>query len=113
MLFQLSVSHSGLISGAYQSALTDDKQTVAGQVDPKTQQAAWRVGENRNTIYITSLPNLTQDASPITLYFGDKRTQTWLLVRLPEPEPAKDGAKPPTLERTVPPVKPAAAPAKS
>ena len=37
---------------------------------------------------MTSLANLTQDVSPLAIHFGTTRTQTWLLVRMPEPAPA-------------------------
>jgi hypothetical protein len=105
MFMQLSVNQDGLISGAYSSTLTDDNRTVAGQVDPKTQQAAWRIGENMNTIFMTSLANLTLDVSPVQIDFGGGRIQTWLLVRMPEPPPADGTGKIPEVNRTPPPLK--------
>ncbi len=33
MFFQLSVNHEGVISGAFQSTLTNDSKQVAGKVD--------------------------------------------------------------------------------
>ena len=49
---------------------------------------AWRIGANTDTLFETSLANLTQDVAPLAIHFGNTRTQTWLLVRLPEPAPA-------------------------
>jgi hypothetical protein len=85
MFFQISVNRAGVISGAYQSALTDDQRPIAGQIDTASQRAAWRIGDNSETIFESSLANLTQDVSPLAIHFGKTRTQIWLLVRMPEP----------------------------
>jgi hypothetical protein len=50
----------------------------------------------------------TQDVCTVEVHFADGRDQTWLLVRLPEPTPAGEPAKVPEINRTPPPVKPAA-----
>jgi hypothetical protein len=88
MFFQLSINRQGIISGAFQSTIANDTRPVAGQLDKASQRAAWRVGDNTETIFETTLGNLTQDVSPIAVHFGNSRTQTWLLVRMPEPAPA-------------------------
>jgi hypothetical protein len=105
MFFQLSVSRAGLISGAYNSTITADQRPVAGQVDKASQRAAWRIGDNTQTIFGTSLANLTQDVSPLAIHFGTTRTQTWLLVRMPEPAPAGQEQKLPTAPKAPPPLK--------
>ena len=113
MFFQISLSKEGLISGGFSSTLTDDQRPIAGQVDKASQRVAWRIGENRDTIFVTSLANLTQDVSPLAIHFGNTRTQTWLLVRMPEPAPAGQAEKLPVANKTPPPLKkPAAAPPK-
>ncbi len=104
MFFQLSVNREGVISGGFQSTLTGDQRPIAGQVDKTTQQAAWRIGDNTETIYITSLANLTQDVSTVAIRFGEDRTQTWLLVRLPEPAPAGQEQKLPEAPKSPPPL---------
>jgi hypothetical protein len=111
MFFQISVSREGLISGGYESVLTGDQKPIAGQVDKKTQCVAWRIGDNVETIYETSLANLTQDVSPLAVHFGMDRTQTWLLVRLPEPPQPGATAVVPEVNRKPPPVKPLPVPA--
>ena len=111
-LFQLSVNKEGLISGAYQSVLTDDKQPVAGKLDKVTQNVAWRVGENRNNIYTTTVANLTQDVCTIAIHFSGDRVQEWLLVRLPAPPAADQPPKAPEINRTLPPVTPVPVPKK-
>ena len=105
MFFQLSINRAGVISGAYKSTITDDQRPVAGQVDKASQRVAWRIGENKETIFVTSLANLTQDVSPLAIHFGTTRTQTWLLVRMPEPAPAGQPQKLPEAPKAPPPLK--------
>jgi len=109
MFFQVSVNRAGVISGAFNSTIADDQRPIAGQVDKASQRVAWRIGENKDTIFVTSLANLTQDVSPITIHFGNTRTQTWLLVRMPEPAPAGQPQKLPAAPKTPPPLKSAKA----
>ena len=106
MFFQISVSRDGKISGGYESTLTGDQKPIAGQVDKETQNVAWRIGDNIETVYATSLANLTLDVSTIAVHFGKERVQNWLLVRMPEPPPADQPAKAPEITRSVPPANP-------
>jgi hypothetical protein len=105
MFFQLSINKEGVISGAFQSTLSDDSKQVAGKLDKKTQLVAWRIGENGQTIYETSLANLTQDVSPVVIHFKRTMAQTWLLVRMPQPAPAGQAQKLPTAPKAPPPLK--------
>jgi uncharacterized protein (TIGR03000 family) len=83
-VFQLAINKAGTIRGNYYSALTDTNYEVHGSVDPKTQRAAWTVGNNKSTVYDTGLDNLTRDQAPILIHFGKERTEEWLLVRINE-----------------------------
>ena len=85
MFFQLSIDKNGVVSGAYQNVLSGEKSPISGQVDKKTQRVAWKMGTN-NTVIETGLPNLTQDVASCLVHFGPDTTQTWLLVRLKQPE---------------------------
>ena len=109
MFFQVSVNRAGIISGAYNSTISNDQRPIAGKVDKASQRVAWRIGENKETIFETSLANLTQDVSPVAIHFGKGRTQTWLLVRLPEPAPAGQPQKLPEAPQAPPPLKTAKA----
>lgn len=111
MFFQISVSKDGIISGGYESVITGDKKPIAGQVDKNTQNVAWRIGENVETVFATTLANLTQDVSTVAVHFGKERVQNWLLVRMPEPQPADQPPKAPELKREVPPATPVPVPA--
>lgn len=109
MFFQISVNRAGVISGAYNSILTDDQRPIAGQVDKASQRVGWRIGENKDTVFETTIGNLTQDVSPVAIHFGPNRTQTWLLVRMPEPAPAGQPQKLPEAPKSPPPLKPSKA----
>jgi hypothetical protein len=106
MFFQISISKDGKVSGGYESTLTGDKKPIAGQIDKETQNVAWRIGDNVETVYATTIANLTQDVSTIAIHFGKDRVQNWLLVRMPAPPPADQPVKAPELQRTVPPANP-------
>lgn len=103
MFLQLSVNREGFISGAYSSTLTEDQRPIAGKVDKVTQQVAWRIGTDTNTIFVTSLANLTRDVSPVAIHLGKTRSQLWLLVRMPEPASEGQPVNVPNPERTLPP----------
>jgi hypothetical protein len=109
MFFQLSINRDGVISGAFQSTLTGDSRPVAGKVDKVSQRAAWRIDDNSKTIYETNLANLTQDVSPLAIHFNATRTQTWLLVRMPQPAPPGQPQKLPEAPKAPPPLKTAKA----
>ncbi len=105
MFFQISINRAGVVSGGYNSTISDDQRPIAGQIDKASQRVAWRIGENKETVFVTSLANLTQDVSPVAIHFGNKRTQTWLLVRMPEPAPAGQPQKLPEAPKAPPPLK--------
>jgi hypothetical protein len=105
MFFQLSINRDGIITGAFQNTTVNDTRPVAGKVDKTSQRTAWRIGDNTETIFETTLGNLTQDVSPIAVHFGNSQTQTWLLVRMPEPAPAGQPQKLPEALKSPPPLK--------
>lgn len=106
MFFQISISKDGKVSGGYENALTGDRKPIAGQIDKTTQTVAWRIGENVETVFASTLGNLTQDVSTVAIHFGKERVQTWLLVRMPPPAPADQPAKAPEIKREMPPATP-------
>ena len=105
MFFQISVNREGIISGGYQNVMTGENKPVAGSVDKKTQRAAWRIGDNKDTVFEAGLFNLTKDVTPVLMHFGKDQTQTWLMVRLPAPEmPGAPTKVDTTINRELPPV---------
>jgi hypothetical protein len=85
MFFQISVNRAGVISGGYQSILTDEALPIAGRVDKTSQRVAWRIGDKTGTIFESSLANLTQDVSPVLVHFGEERAQTGCLFACQSP----------------------------
>ena len=85
MFMQFSVDKNGILAGAYKNVMTGDEQPIIGQLDRKTQRIAWHVGEATQTVYETGFPGLENDVVSVFVHFGEKQTQTWLLVRLPSP----------------------------
>ncbi|MCE9520459.1 MAG: mu-protocadherin-cell-suface protein [Verrucomicrobia bacterium] len=104
MFLQISVNRAGVISGAYNNELSGNQRPIAGQVDKASQRVAWRIGENKDSIFESTLGNLTLDVSPVAIHFGKANTQTWLLVRLPEPTPAGQPQKLPEAPKAPPPL---------
>jgi hypothetical protein len=88
MLIQLAVSREGVISGTFYNEITGSVRPLIGSVDQASQRAAWRFADDEDSEIImeTGIYNLTQDESTALVHFGPGKVQTWLLVRLPEPE---------------------------
>lgn len=87
MYLQLAVNREGIISGNYINKTTQSVQPIEGRVDPISQIAVWRVkGSHPTPSMETGMFNLTQDETPLLIHFPDGTTQTWLMVRLQEPE---------------------------
>lgn len=83
---QLAVSKTGIIAGTLFNLQTEQPQTIQGQVDKQTQRVAFRIGDNQDIVVETGLYNLTQDEAPILVHFGKEKTETYLMVRIKQPE---------------------------
>ncbi len=91
LLIQLAVSKEGVIAGTLYNETTDTSRPVEGMVNEKTQRAAWQItdGSNPGLVMETGIYNLTEDETTALVHFDKEQTQTWLMVRLPEPEGAQ------------------------
>jgi hypothetical protein len=89
MFFQISIDKNGVVTGAFKNLLSGETSPISGQVDKKTQRVAWKIGSNSSTVIETGLQNLTQDVASCLVHFGTDTTQTWLLVRLKNPDMSK------------------------
>ncbi|HTM56656.1 MAG TPA: hypothetical protein VL175_21665 [Pirellulales bacterium] len=85
-VFQLATNKQGAIQGNFCDVLSGSTLTVHGAVEPKSQRAAWTVGDNTDTVYETGLANLTKNECGILVHFGKDRTQQYMLVRLKQPQ---------------------------
>jgi len=92
MFFQISIDKNGVVTGAYKNLLSGETSPISGQVDKKTQRVAWKIGSNSNTVIEAGLKNLTEDVASCLVHFDKDTTQTWLLVRLKDPDMQKDTA---------------------
>jgi hypothetical protein len=88
-IFQLAVNRAGVIRGNYYDAVADNTLPVYGSVDPKTQRAAWSIGDKKDVVFEAGLNNLTQTESGVLVHYGKDRTEQQLLVRLEEPKDGK------------------------
>jgi hypothetical protein len=107
MFVQISISKEGIISGAYKNTLTGGSEQVIGSVDRESQLAAWRIGKNGKTVIETGLFNLTRDVTSAAIHFDTGTTQTWLMVRLPQPTMPDQPTKVEAIDRSLPPFTPA------
>jgi len=107
MFLQISISKQGVISGAYKNTLIGSNEQIIGSVDRENQLAAWRIGQNGKTVIETGLFNLTRDVTSAAIHFDTGNTQTWLMVRLPQPTMPDQPTKVEAIDRTPPPFTPA------
>ena len=88
-IFQFAINKDGVIRGNYYNGLTETSVPIYGEVDSKTQRAAWIVGDKKDTVYETGVGNLAQPETTMLVHFGKDRTQEWALVRLEAPKDMK------------------------
>lgn len=84
LILQLAINKQGILRGNYTDELTEHTQPIHGAVDPKTQRAAWTVGDNKLSVIEAGLSNLSQDEAPVLIHRRGL-TDHWLLVRLNQP----------------------------
>ena len=94
LILQLAINKQGILRGNYTDELSEHTQHVQGAVDPKTQRAAWTVGDNKNSVIEAGLSNLSQDEAPVLIH-RKGMTDHWLLVRLHQPGPGAKAAAAP------------------
>jgi hypothetical protein len=85
MFFQISIDKNGVVTGGYQNVLSGEKSPISGQVDKKTQRGGLenRLEQHRHRNRIAE-PDSGCRQLPTS--FRPDTTQTWLLVRLKQPE---------------------------
>ena len=91
-VIQLAVDKEGIISGTLYNLQTDEAHTIQGQVDKETQRVAFRIGESEDVVVETGLYNLTQEETPVLVHHGPEEVETYLLVRLEQPEDEEAGS---------------------
>lgn len=91
MVLQLAVSKEGIIAGSFYNETTDVTHPVEGMVDKESQRASWSFsdGTNPGLVMETGIYNLAKDETEALLHFNKEKTQTILMVRLPDSEDDK------------------------
>lgn len=80
---QLAINCNGEIAGVLYNSTTDAAQDLIGMIDPTSQKAYWLMANRTDSpIASTGIYNLTEDQTPINVYFTDGSNQIWTLVRL-------------------------------
>lgn len=83
---QLAVNKQGIVSGTMYNSATKQSWPVQGRVDKQTQRVAFTIGDQKGVVLETGIYNLTQPQTEVLVHYGDKQTQTDLLVRLDPPQ---------------------------
>jgi hypothetical protein len=89
LILQLAINKQGILRGNYTDEVTDNTLPIQGAVDQQTQRAAWTVGDNKSSVMEAGLANLT-DSEARALLHKNGKTARWLLVRLNQPDQAKN-----------------------
>jgi hypothetical protein len=84
LILQLAINKQGILRGNYTDEVSDHTQPIQGAADPKTQRAAWTVGDNTGSVMEAGLSDLAQGEAPALIHKNGK-TDHWLLVRLDKP----------------------------
>lgn len=87
--FELAVDKQGVIRGNFFEPVVNTVAPVFGQVEVKSQRAAWSVGDSEQVVFETGIYNLTKPQTPVLVHMGTEKTQQWLLVRLMKPAGSK------------------------
>ncbi len=87
--FELAINKNGVIRGNFFEPVVNTVAPVAGQVEVKSQRAAWCVGDSTQVVFETGIYNLTKPQTPLLVHMGTQKTQQWLLVRLMKPAGGK------------------------
>jgi hypothetical protein len=95
----LAIDKAGVLRGTYYDAVSDTTQNVTGQVDKKTQRAAWTIGEKKTPVYEAGLSNLLQRQTTILMHRDGGKVEQMLLVRVDDPQQKAAGQ---TAQRPAP-----------
>lgn len=91
MFMQLAIRNDGVVAGTYQNKASGETAALEGMVDQDSQRAAWTFSGKSSPIIETGMQNLTMNETQILVHFDGGRTETYLMVRVENPE-AKSGS---------------------
>ncbi|WP_339745002.1 hypothetical protein [uncultured Rubinisphaera sp.] len=87
-IVQLAINQDGILSGTFYDEKSQETRPLLGRVDEGSQRAVWHFADDpQNGIVMeTMLFNLSRDETSVLVHFGEETTESWLMVRIPEPE---------------------------
>lgn len=86
---QLAIDKNGFVSGTLYNKTSDKIFALSGRVDKETQRIAFSVDDNKDIVFETGLYNLTQDQTPVLVHLGPDKNETFVFVRLKQPDVEK------------------------
>jgi hypothetical protein len=84
-VIQLAVNRQGMLRGNLHNVTNDAVAPISGAVDPKTQRAAWTVGDQKSPVFEAGIANLTTDQTTMLAHTADGQQKQFTLIRLPDP----------------------------
>ncbi len=83
MYVQLAVSKTGEIAGTYYNTTTNEVYELVGGVEQESQRAFWKIADNAESPFVeTGIYNLTQNVTPIKVYYQNGEVKDLLLIRV-------------------------------
>ncbi|QGJ69002.1 Hypothetical protein PBC10988_6670 [Planctomycetales bacterium 10988] len=82
-LLQIYLNQNGQVTGTYLDLTADTSMPFQGSVDKETQRVAWKLGETAPIYFESTLAQLTQPQSPVTLYIDSREPEIWMMVQIP------------------------------
>ena len=83
MFIQLAVSKAGDIAGTYYNTTTNEVYELVGGVEQQSQRAFWKIADNPDSPFVeTGIYNLTQNVTPIRVYYQNGEVKDMLLIRV-------------------------------
>lgn len=86
MLLQLAINKQGIIRGNYFNQLTQESSQVYGSLNKETRRISFTIGQNNNTVFDTSLADVSKDDAPVLVHYSATNTQPMMLVRVQQPK---------------------------
>lgn len=88
MLLQLAINRDGIVRGNYYNQLTSESQQVYGSLNKQTQRISFTIGQNNQTVFDTSLTDITKDDAPVLVHYSATNTEGMMMVRVQQPKTA-------------------------
>lgn len=83
MFIQLALAKNGDIAGTFYNTTTNKVHELVGGVEEQSQRAFWKIADNPDSPFVeTGIYNLTQNVTPIRVYYQNGEVKDLLLIRV-------------------------------